>query len=105
MMRGDVVVAHFAGTSGRRPGIIVTRDVVIPLLPSLMLVPITRSRRGIDTEVELATAEGLAAPCVASCDNVTSVAKSDIVARIGSLGPERRRELDHALRLALDLDE
>ena len=103
MMRGDVVVARFP--EGRRPAVIVTRDAVIPLLTRLTLVPITRTRRGLATEVELDQADGLRSTCVASCDNVTSVARDDVVERIGSLGPARRRQLDDALRIALDLDE
>lgn len=105
MIRGDIVIAAFPGGSGRRPGIVVTRDVVIPLLSHLTLVPITRTRRGLETELELDESDGLAAACVASCDNVTSVSRSDIGDRIGTLGPEQRRALDQALRIALDLDE
>jgi mRNA-degrading endonuclease toxin of MazEF toxin-antitoxin module len=49
-------------------------------------------------------ANGLRTSCVASADNITSVAVSDIVERIGSLGAAKRQELDEALRVALDLD-
>ena len=105
MMRGDVVTATFPDASGRRPAVIVTRDAVIPLLTRVTLVPITASRRGLATEVDLDMFEGLATSSVASCDNVTTVPKSDIHGRLGALGPERRRQLDDALRIALELDE
>lgn len=104
-MRGDVVLATFPEPAGRRPGVIVTRDAVIPVLGRLTLVPITGTRRGLATEVELDESNGLGRASVASCDNITTIPRADIHQRLGSLGPERRRQLDDALRIALELDE
>lgn len=65
---------------------------------------VTSTVRGLPTEVPLGTAHGLARDCVASCDSVFTVPKAMLSARRGVLGPEERRRLDDALRIALELD-
>ena len=39
----------------------------------------------------------------ANCDNVVTVRKRHLRTRLGTLGPAKLRQLDDALRLALDL--
>ena len=40
-----------------------------------------------------------------NCDNLETISKRGLERRLGSLGPERRRQLNEALRIALELDE
>ncbi len=101
--RGGVFIADL--TSGRRPVVVVTRDVAIPLLRRVTVAPITRRVRGIDTEVPVGRSEGLPTDSVVNCDNLETIAQRSLDRRLGTLGPERRRQLDHALRIALELDE
>jgi len=63
---------------------------------------VTRTIRGIPTEVPLGIPEGLPTECVASFDNVITVSKSALVRRMGSIGPDRRDEPCEALRAATD---
>lgn len=102
MNRGDVYEAALA--VGRHPAVIVTRDVAIPVLGNVCLAVVTSTIRDVPTEVPLGPEEGLARDCVVNCDNLVTISKSALGAQRGALGPEARRRLDEALRIALDLD-
>jgi mRNA interferase MazF len=64
---------------------------------------ITGTIRGLPTEVPLGREHGLGRECVANCDNLVTVAKSSLVHRRGSLGPESLELLRSALQIALDV--
>jgi mRNA interferase MazF len=100
--RGDVYDVEFEG--GRRPAVIVTRDVAIPVLGNVCVVDVTSTVRGLGTEVPLGPAQGLARECAANCDNISTIPKFALGRRRGALGPEELRRLGAALRIALDLD-
>ena len=85
-----------------RPYLILTRDEAIPVLRRILVAPITRTVRGIPSEVPLGPPEGLSADCVASFDNLVTLHKSMLVRRMGALALERRDEPCHALRAATD---
>ena len=80
----------------RRPVLIVTRDAAIPVLGAILVAPITRTVRGIPTEIALGRDEGLREPCAASFDNMRSVPRAWLTRRIGALGP-RSYEICDAL--------
>jgi mRNA interferase MazF len=84
--------------------VIVTRDVAIPFLRNVVVAQVTSTIRGLPTEVPLGKAQGLARDCVANCDNLFTVPKSELRARRGSLGPEQLARLRSALATALELD-
>jgi mRNA interferase MazF len=100
--RGAVYDVEFPG--GRRPGVVVTRDVAIPVLANVTVAEVTTTIRGIRSEVPLGTRHGLRRDCVASCDNLQTVPRSSLTRQRGMLGPDDVRRLDEALRVALDLD-
>lgn len=81
-----------------------TRDAAISVLTAVTCAPITRTIRGIRTEVELGRNEGLSEGCVISCDNVLTVPLEDLDDRpVGHLDETKRSQLDRALRYALDI--
>jgi mRNA interferase MazF len=83
---------------------VLTRDAAIEVLSSVTCAPITRTVRGIRSEVEVGTVEGLPASSVIGCDNVFTVPKAMLDARpVGHLAPDKRADLDRALRYALDI--
>jgi len=88
----------------RRPVLIVTRSEAIAVLRRLIVAPVTRTVRGIPTEVELGAAHGLIEGSVANCDNLLTIPKTALATRRGMLGPAELHALDHALRIALALD-
>jgi mRNA interferase MazF len=102
--RGEIVWAELGPPVGRRPVCVLTRNAAIEVLQRVTCAPITRTIRGIRSEVEVGEREGLAGPCVVSCDNVITVPKSALDAEaVGRLGLEQRVGLDRALRYALDI--
>jgi mRNA interferase MazF len=81
---------------------ILTRDAAIEVLAAVTCAPITRTIRGIRSEVGVGTDEGLPEASVISCDNVVTVPKSMLVENpVGYLDFEKRAALDRALRYAL----
>jgi mRNA interferase MazF len=97
--RGDVWWVE-QPEEGRRPHLILTRDTAIPILNSVLAVPVTRTSRAIPTEVELGPEDGMPASCVVSLDNVRSLARVHFRERICTLGPERMRDVCRALAIA-----
>ncbi len=101
--RGDVIWADFGPPAGRRPVCVLTRDAAIEVLTALTCAPITRTIRGIQSEVEVGPAEGLPERSVISCDNVITVPAVLLDTPLGRLDLEARVRLDRALRYALDI--
>jgi hypothetical protein len=48
--------------------------------------------------------DGLPLPCVANCDDLTTIAKARLIRRVGRLTGVKLSELDDAMRFALQLD-
>lgn len=86
----------------RRPYVVLTRDEAIPVLRTLLVAPVTRTIRGIATEVRLGPESGLQEECVAACDGILPFPKSMLVERAGSLGPAGRIQMCRAVRAAID---
>jgi len=101
--RGDVVDVDLPQL-GRRPAVIVTRQVAIPFLANVTVAAITTRARGLPTEVRLDRDQGLAHDSVVNCDNLLTVSKTAIGRTRGQLGPEQTYELDSALATALQLN-
>lgn len=102
--RNDIYWADLGPPAGRRPVCVLTRDAAIAVLTSITCAPITRTIRGIRSEVELGPAHGLPEPCVITCDNVITLpleVLDDLP--VGRLDEVTRARLDQALRYALDI--
>ena len=84
-----------------RPVLVVTRDQALQVLRRIMVAPITRTVRGIPTEVPLDASDGMREPCAASFDNLRVVPKSSLTGRIGS-AQYRRHEICAALNAVAD---
>lgn len=82
---------------GRRPALILTRSEAIPVLRRVMVVPATRTVRGIPTEVPLDADDGMPAACALSLDNVRTVPKAMLTEPITRLGIDRMLEVCVAL--------
>lgn len=104
MRRGEIYWADLGPPAGRRPVLVVTRDVAIPVLSAVVVAPLTRTVRGIASEILVGPAEGAAEESAATCDNLLTVPKARLDPEpIGILGPARVPELDAALRFALGI--
>ncbi|MFV2039808.1 MAG: type II toxin-antitoxin system PemK/MazF family toxin [Acidimicrobiales bacterium] len=102
--RNEIYWADLGPPGGRRPVCVLTRDAALKVLSAVTCAPITRTIRGIRSEVEIGTEQGLTEPCVVSCDNVMTIPISLLDDEpVGDLDEISRAALDRALRYALDI--
>jgi mRNA interferase MazF len=104
LRRGELHWARLPAPVGRRPVLIVTRTAVLGVRTSVTVAPITRTIRGIPSEVPLGPGHGLRARSVANCDSLQTIPTALLVrTSIGRLSPLELIELDRALRYALGI--
>ena len=102
--RNDIYWADLGPPAGRRPVCVLTRNAAISVLTSVTCAPITRTIRGIRSEVGLGPEQGLPEMCVISCDNVITIPVDAFDDEpVGHLDEITRARLDQALRYALDI--
>ena len=99
--RGDIWWGEIAGV-GRRPFLVMTRSAAITVLHSVLAAPISRTVRGIPTELPLGPEDGMPIECAASFDNLRVVPKANLVERLCALEFTRMEEACAALRIAVD---
>jgi mRNA interferase MazF len=97
--RGEVLWLELE-QEGRRPVVVLTRDEALPRLRNIVVALVTRTIRGIDTEVELGPADGLPVECVVSLDNLRTVPQTLLTESITRLGPEQINAICRALTRA-----
>lgn len=86
--------------AGRRPFLILTRTVAVPVLNQVLGVPVTTTIRGIPTEVALDSTDGMPRPCVLALDNLSAIRPALCTQRITHLTPARMSEVCNALGAA-----
>jgi mRNA interferase MazF len=99
MQRGEIWFAATPG--GDRPVLVLTRDPVADRIGSVVVAALTRTRRGLVTEVVLtAAADRLPSDCVVNFDNLHTLPRSTFRRRVASLSPARMAQACRALRAA-----
>lgn len=115
--RGDVVIAAFpyvggGGAGKNRPAVVVQCDRLNNKLQNMVVVMVTGNTRLIGKEptqflIDPSTAEGqssgLHKASAVKCENILSIAKTDILQTIGHLSDPLKRKLDVSLKSALEL--
>ncbi len=74
-----------------------TRDEAIEKLDQVIVVPLTTTVRDLPNEVQSDKAEGMPRACVTSIDNLSTIARGQLVERISVLGPAKMDEVCRAL--------
>lgn len=88
---------------GRRPVVVLSRDVAIPRLRRALVAPCTTNIRGLPSEVVLEVGEDpIPRRSAVNLDSVESVSIAVLVERLGRLGDERMRQVCAALAVAVD---
>ena len=103
MRRGDVYWAQFPLPVGRRPVVLVSRDEAYSVRTRISVVPLTRTVRGMATEVRFGPSDGVPKASVANADEVVTIPKDLLREKIVSASRNRMSQLDEALRFALGL--
>lgn len=94
---------HLVQLTKTRPALILTRELAVASLTTIVVAPITSTIRGIATEVRVGAANGLDHDCVVSLDNVTLIRTAALGRQIGYLLPAQEEDLAHAVRAAFGL--
>jgi len=95
--RGEIRWYTFAAPDKRRPVLVLSRDSVIANLNEVIVVPATRTIRGIETEVVLTPDDGMPTACALNFDHVSLARKERMGATITSLQETRWPEIERAL--------
>lgn len=103
MRRGDVYWAQFSAPIGKRPVVLVSRDEAYAIKTRVTVVAVTRTVRGIPTEVRVGPSEGLPKVGVANADELVTIPRTILRDRISTLSRSKLEEVDAALRFALGL--
>ena len=83
---------------------IVSRQALIDSrFSSVVCAPVFSSGQGLSTQVEIGPDDGLKHPSWIMYDNLVSIRKSELTNYVGSLSRSKLAELNHALKMALDL--
>lgn len=86
-----------------RPAVLLTRAAALPLLSWVTVAPITSTVRGLTSEVPVGVRNGLDHDSVISCDNITTVRREAVGARIGLLFDDQEPALALAISDAFEL--
>lgn len=98
MQRGEIWFAATPG--GDRPVLVLTRDPVADRIGSVTVAALTRTRRGLVSEMELTMADGVPTECVVNFDNVHTIARDTFRRRVTTLTPSRMAEACRTLQAA-----
>jgi mRNA interferase MazF len=99
MRRGEVWFA--AASGGDRPVLVLTRDPVADRIGSVVVAALTRTRRGLVSELDLTSAgDGVPTDCVVNFDNVHTLPRDRLRRRVTTLSPARMSEACRTLAAA-----
>jgi mRNA interferase MazF len=100
MQRGEIWFAATPG--GDRPVLVLTRDPVADRIGSVVVAALTRTRRGLVSELVLMpTEDGVPTECVVNFDNVHTIARSSFRRRVTLLSAPRMSQACRAFRDAV----
>ncbi|MGD0082948.1 MAG: type II toxin-antitoxin system PemK/MazF family toxin [Acidimicrobiales bacterium] len=88
---------------GRRPVVVLSRDVAVPRLRRALIAPCTTTIRGLPSEVVLEPGDDpVPRRSSVNLDSVESVSVAVLVERLGRLSDARMRQICDALEVAVD---
>ena len=100
MQRGDIWFAATRG--GDRPVLVLTRDPVAARIGWVVVAALTRTRRGLVSELDLsADADGVPTDCVVNFDNIHTLPRDVFRRRVTALSPSRLAECCRVLAAAM----
>ncbi len=100
MRRGEIRWCTFAAPDKRRPVLVLARDEAVGVLNELIVVPATRTVRGLSTEVLLTADDGIPVTCALNLDHVALARRSRLGAVPTTLPESRWPEVETALLVA-----
>jgi mRNA interferase MazF len=101
--RGDICWVDVP-EEGTRPALVLTRVEAIPVMRKVTVAFLTRTIRGIPTEVRLGLDDGMPDECAVNLDNLRHISRSLLGDPITSLAGKRMHEVCRALAIATGCD-
>lgn len=86
---------------GRRPVLVLTRVGAIPAMKRVTVASISRTIRGVPTEVVLDLEDGMPVRCAVSLDNLGDAWQATLTEQVTTLGPDRMHDVCEALSIAV----
>jgi mRNA interferase MazF len=103
--RGEIRWYTFRTPDKRRPVLLLTRDSVLEQLNEVIVAPVTRTIRGLSTEVVVTSEDGMPVSSAINFDHV-ALAQRDRLGSIICILPEARwPEVKEALLIACGFEE
>lgn len=105
MERGEIWWANFPrARSQKHPVLLLSWDTEFDFREQITVAPVSSVIRSLDAEVYLDDQDGMAMACAANLDGLATIRREDLIEHICSLTPERMKEVDRAIHLALGLE-
>lgn len=98
MQRGEIWFAATPG--GDRPVLVLTRDPVAGRIGAIVVAALTRTQRGLVSELELTTSDGVPTESVVNFDNVHTIPRDTFRRKVTTLSPARMAEACRTLQAA-----
>ena len=99
MRRGEIWFAATPG--GDRPVLVLTRDPVADRIDAVVVAALTRTRRGLSSELPLtAASDGVPSDCVANFDTIHTLRREAFRRLVATLDPARLEEACQTLNSA-----
>ncbi len=98
MQRGEIWFATTPG--GDRPVLVLTRDPVADRIGSVVVAALTKTRRGLVSELALTPEDGVPTDSVVNFDNLHTIPRDTFRRRVATLPPGRMAEACRTLQAA-----
>lgn len=98
VQRGEIWFAATPG--GDRPVLILTRDPVAGRIGTVVVAALTRTERGLVSELRLTTDDGVPTESVVNFDNIHTIARDSLRRRVATLSAARMAEACRVLQAA-----
>ena len=104
MTRGEIRWYTFRLPDKRRPVLVLTRDEVVESLHEIIVAPVTRTIRGLRSEMLLTEEDGMPAACAVNFDHLSLGQRDRFGSTLCMLPEQRWPEIRRALLTACGFD-
>ena len=104
MNRGEIWMFRFAPPDKESPVLILTRSDMIGRLNTVTVAPITRTLRGVASEVAIGVESGLKERSAINMHHVVTVPRRGLRRFVGTISPAVLQQVRTALLFALGFD-
>lgn len=104
MTRGEIWMFRFGPPDKQRPVLILTRSDMIGVLHTVTVAPLTRTIRGVPSEVVVGPESGLKEPSAINLHHLVTVPRAGLRRFVGVVSPAVLAQVRGALLFALGFE-